>query len=107
MFASNFTVHDTHLTHVRGQDNLKTYSTIKSIQSGMKMTNYFCNTCGSLMYRVGERFPGKRILRLGTLDDVELAEGIMRPRYEQFVKSRVGWLDGPTGEVERFEDGAF
>jgi hypothetical protein len=108
MFASNFSIADTHLIHERGESNLKQYSTTKSIASGQKMTNYFCNTCGSLMYRVGERFPGWRILRLGTVDDVELVEGVMRPRYEQFVERRVGWLDGPKGDgVKRFEGGAF
>jgi hypothetical protein len=107
MFASNFSIADTHLSHIRGQSNLKTYSTTKGIASGKTMTNYFCDTCGSLMYRVGERFPGWRILRLGTVDDVGLVEGVMRPRFEQFVESRAGWLDGPKGEVERFEGGAF
>jgi hypothetical protein len=35
-------------------------------------------------------------------------EGVMRPRYEQFVERRVGWLDGPKGDgVKRFEGGAF
>ncbi|KAH5578449.1 hypothetical protein HBI24_162690 [Parastagonospora nodorum] len=108
MFASNFSINDDYLIHERGQSNLKTYSTKHSVQSGKTMTNYFCQTCGTLMYRVGERFPGWRILRLGTLDDLDLVEGVMKPRFEQFVKSRAGWLDGPNVEgVQRFEDGAF
>lgn len=59
------------------------------------------------MYRVGERFPGLRILRLGTEDDFSLVEGRMKPQYEQFVRSRAGWLDGPKGDVERFNEAAF
>jgi len=61
------------------------------------MANYFCSTCGSLMYRVGSGFPGKRILRIGTVDDFNLMETVLRPRVEQFVKDRVGWLKGAEG----------
>ena len=55
------------------------------------------------MYRVGAKFPGYSILRLGTVDDFNLVEGKMAPRVEQFVKDRVGWLDGVKvkgGKVE-------
>ncbi|KAF5373683.1 hypothetical protein D9758_000785 [Tetrapyrgos nigripes] len=58
MFASNFTVDDKYLKHIRGQDNLKTFGQAQSIGSHKKMTNYFCSTCGTLMYRVGESWPG-------------------------------------------------
>ncbi|CAK7235015.1 hypothetical protein SCUCBS95973_009127 [Sporothrix curviconia] len=44
MFASNFTVHDKYLEHIRGQENLKTFSQSKTIRSQMLMTNYFCST---------------------------------------------------------------
>lgn len=106
MFASNFIVADTHLKHLRGQDNLKTYSQSKTIASGKKMTNYFCSTCGTLMYRVGERFPGTSILRIGTIDDFRLMEMKLRPRVEQFVEGRVGWLGGAEG-VKQVEGTAF
>ena len=69
------------------------------------MTNYFCGTCGTLMYRVGSAFPGQSILRIGTVDDFTLHETKLRPRVEQFIKDRVAWckgLDGVEG-VERFE----
>jgi hypothetical protein len=107
MFASNFNVLDTHLAHVRGQSNLKTLAQKHSVLNGKTMTNYFCDTYGTLMYRVGERFPGVRILRLGTVDDFSLVEGKMRPQYKQFVRSRAGWLDGPKGDVERFDEAAL
>ncbi|KFZ23499.1 hypothetical protein V502_02022, partial [Pseudogymnoascus sp. VKM F-4520 (FW-2644)] len=41
MFASNVTVADTHLKHLRGQDNLKTFSQSHTIGSGKTMTNFF------------------------------------------------------------------
>lgn len=79
MFTSAFIVNDTYLQHLRGQANLKTYAQAKSIASGNLMTNYFCETCGTLMYCVAERFPGRSILRLGTVDDANLAEGKLKP----------------------------
>jgi hypothetical protein len=85
------------------QDNLKTFAQKHSIKSGETMTNFFCETCGTLMYRVGAKFPGFSILRLGTVDNFNLVEGKMAPKVEQFVKDRAGWLDGVKGEVERSE----
>ncbi|KAF2427788.1 hypothetical protein EJ08DRAFT_651210 [Tothia fuscella] len=106
MFASNFTVKDTYLTHLRGQDKLKTFAQRKTIGSGGLMTNHFCSNCGTLMYRVGEKFPGMSILRIGTVDDFSLHETKLRPRVEQFTKSRVGWLGAVEG-VEQHEGSAF
>ncbi|KAK5243813.1 hypothetical protein LTR40_012417, partial [Exophiala xenobiotica] len=88
MFASNFTVDDKYLKHLRGQDNLKTFGQSRTIASGKMMTNYFCSTCGTLMYRVGAAFPGKSILRIGTVDDFTLHETKLKPQIEQFVKDR-------------------
>lgn len=61
------------------------------------MTNYFCSTCGTLMYRVGSGFPGCSILRIGTVDDFNLHETKLKPRVEQFTKDRVSWLSGVEG----------
>jgi len=100
MFASNFSVADTHLTHVRGRDNLTAYGQSRTIASGNLMTNYFCSTCGTLMYRVGT--PGRSILRIGTVDDFHLHETKLRPKAEIFVKDRVGWLCAVEG-VKQFQ----
>ena len=97
MFASNFIVADTHLKHLRGQENLKTFSQSHTIASGNNMTNFFCSTCGTLMYRVGSAWPGHSILRIGTVDDFNLQETKLRPRVEQFTKDRVSWFSGVEG----------
>ncbi|KAH7374136.1 Mss4-like protein [Cadophora sp. MPI-SDFR-AT-0126] len=102
MFASNFTVADSHLKHLRGQENLKTFAESKTIGSGKTMTNYFCQTCRTLMYRVGVAFPGTSFLRLGTVDDFSLHETKLRPTVEQFVKDRVSWVHGVDG-AKKFE----
>ncbi|KAF2086954.1 hypothetical protein K490DRAFT_43313 [Saccharata proteae CBS 121410] len=97
MFASNFTVADTHLTHVRGGQNLKEYGQARTVASGNMMTNFFCSTCGTLMYRKGSRFTGKSILRIGTVDDFHLHETKLRPQVENFTEERVNWFTGVEG----------
>lgn len=66
------------------------------------MTNYFCSTCGTLMYRVGESWPGMSILRVGTVDDFTLHETKLRPQFEQFNTDRVSWKVAVEG-VEQFD----
>lgn len=97
MFASNFTVDDKYLTHIRGRDNLTAFGQSQTIASKKLMTNYFCQTCGTLMYRVGEAFPGMSILRIGTVDDFNLQETKLKPQRELFVENRVAWLSGAEG----------
>ena len=97
MFASNFSVVDKYLKHLRGRENMTAYSQKKTVASGETMTNYFCTTCGTLMYRVGARFPGISILRIGTIDDFNLAETKLKPKLEQFVPTRVAWFSGMEG----------
>ena len=106
MFASNFIVDDTYLKHLRGRDGLKSFSQSRTIASGNNMTNYFCSTCGTLMYRVSSGSPGKSILRIGTVDDFHLQETKLRPRVEQFTKSRVDWFGGVEG-VKKVEGSAY
>lgn len=97
MFASNLTVADTHITHIRGRENLKTYGQSRTPASGKKMTNYFCSTCGALMYRDGEAFPGSKFLRIGTVDDFHLHETKLKPQRELFVKERACWVSAVDG----------
>ncbi|KAF2654462.1 hypothetical protein K491DRAFT_659997 [Lophiostoma macrostomum CBS 122681] len=93
MFASNFTVADTHLKHLRGQENLTKFSQANTIKTHNSMTNYFCSTCGTLLYRVSSGSPGYSILRIGTIDDFDLQETKLKPQVEQFVEGRVAWLE--------------
>ncbi|KAK8082684.1 hypothetical protein PG996_001465 [Apiospora saccharicola] len=88
MFASNFTVQDPYLKHVRGQDQLRQWSQSRTIATGNTMANHFCGQCGTLI----TGFPGKYFLRIGTVDDYHLHETRLRPQVKQFVESRVGWL---------------
>lgn len=69
--------------------------------SGHSMTSYFCEACGTLMYRIGAAFPKCSILRLGTVDDLRLAETKLKPTRELFVKDRVSWIAGVQGSEGR------
>lgn len=101
LFCANFTVADAHLRHARGRDRLRAFGQAHTIRSGARMTNHFCATCGSLMYRVSTGYPGLRILRLGTVDDFRLVETKLRPQFELFVETRACWLQ-PVEGVKQF-----
>lgn len=106
MFASNFIVNDSALKHLRGQEKLTKFAQDNTIESGNTMANYFCSKCGTLMYRVSSGFPGKSIMRIGTIDDFKLHETLLKPRIEQYTKDRVSWLSGGKG-VEQHEKSYF
>jgi hypothetical protein len=100
MFAADFSILDTHLTHIRGRDNLTAFSQSRTIASGNTMTNYFCKTCGILMYRIGK--PGASTLRTGTVDDFNLHETKLKPKREIWVKDRCSWV-APVDGIPQFE----
>ncbi|APA05928.1 hypothetical protein sscle_01g006980 [Sclerotinia sclerotiorum 1980 UF-70] len=104
MFASNFVVADTHIKHIRGRENLKVYSQSHTIATKNSMSNHFCRTCGSLMYRISSGHPGMSILRIGTVDDFNLHETKLKPRMEVFADGRVAWLKEVNGALQ-FPDG--
>jgi hypothetical protein len=104
MFSSCITVADTHLKHLRGRENMKTFSQSRSIAAGNTVTNHFCSTCGSLLYRTSSGYPGLSVLRIGTVDDFHLHETKLRPSVEVFTKTRVGWVSAVKG-VEQIEGG--
>jgi len=100
MFASNFTVLTDHFTYTRGRDNITIYTQSETIKTGNTMSNFFCKTCGTLMYREGTGFPGMSILRIGTVDDFSLHETKLKPRHEIFKEDRVCWLTGAVGVIQ-------
>jgi hypothetical protein len=105
-FASNFIVDDKYLKHARGQENLTKFAQSKTIESSNVMTNCFCSTCGTLMYRISTGFPGMIIARIGTVDDFNLHNTKLKPRIEQYTKDRVGFFTGCVG-AEEHEGGYF
>ncbi|CAD0093911.1 unnamed protein product [Aureobasidium mustum] len=105
VFTTAFCVRDSSLSHLRGESSLKTYARSSTIASGNTMTNYFCEECGTLMYRRSSGFPGLSITRVGTVDDVSLHDTKLKPRVEVWCQSRVGWFAGVEG-IEKSDDQA-
>lgn len=106
--AANFTVLSSppHLTYTRGEDLLTQFAISSSTTTGNEMVNFFCSKCGSLMFRRGEGYPGLTLMRIGTVDDANLAEGKLKPRLEQFVENRVAW-QGPAEGVRQVRGYAY
>ncbi|KAG9382741.1 hypothetical protein A1F94_006662 [Pyrenophora tritici-repentis] len=80
------------LMHVRGRDELTTYTHThspdvaatddvdSSATTTMSTTKHFCKTCGTLMYSVGSHLPDRYILYLNTVDDALRADKEMKSR---------------------------
>lgn len=109
MFASNFTVKDKALKHVRGEEKMTRWAQSDTIATGSTMENSFCSICGTLLYRRSSRFPGMSILRIGTVDDFNLHETKLKPTLEQYIGSRVSWFSGVQGgdEIKRTQEAGF
>jgi hypothetical protein len=68
------------------------------------MVNYFCKTCGTLMYRRGDRMPGVSILRLGT-STTSRSPRAFKPTFEIFTETRVGWASPAEGDKQSEQEG--
>lgn len=103
-FATNFTTLASHTTFARGEDKLTKFGQKETTATGGTMTNGFCSTCGTLMYRQGSSYPGTYFLRVGTVDDHRLHDTVLRPEIEEYTADRVEWLSDIPGakHVEGF-----
>lgn len=80
------------MKHNRGEDKLTRFEQSTTIASGHAMENSFCSVCGTLMYRRPRRFPGWLIPRIGTVDDQDLHDSVLKPRFELFADNKAEWL---------------
>lgn len=72
----------------------------KKGDSGNVITSHFCGDCGSTMWRDGPSFPGMKIIKVGTMDDVNaLAEA--KPVAELFAPHRVEWVNEIPGADQK------
>ncbi|KAJ7477190.1 hypothetical protein B0H11DRAFT_2030161 [Mycena galericulata] len=69
---------------------------------GNTMTSSFCKTCGTLMWRESTGQPDNLLMRIGTVDDKQVANEKLKPRVEHFVKDKFEWLGG---EVPKWRTG--
>ncbi|KAF2272500.1 DUF636 domain protein [Westerdykella ornata] len=72
----------------------------KKVDSGKDFTSFFCGDCGSTLWREGESFGDGKVIKVGTVDDVD-ALGKARPETELFARSRVEWVREVEGAVQK------
>lgn len=103
MFATSFTVLNSHIRFIRGEDTLQKLTQSETVATGHSMTNHFCPKCGTLMARNSSGFPDVKFLRMGTVDNFNLFDGQMAPQLEIFTKNRATWLK-PLPGTQQFTD---
>ncbi|KAI8935434.1 hypothetical protein NX059_008011 [Plenodomus lindquistii] len=69
--------------------------TVKA-DGGNEITSNFCGDCGSTMWREGATFPGKRIVKTGTLDDTSIIDK-MKVDAELYAPTRPKWVAAQEG----------
>jgi hypothetical protein len=107
MFATNLTTLNSHTRFTRGQDNLTVFAQSQTIPTGRQMSNSFCKTCGTVMFREGAVAPGTRFMRGGPIDDHSLHGTVLKPQVEIFSEHRVSWLKGVDGVEQAKGMGSF
>ena len=68
---------------------LKTYT--KTAESGNEMTSYFCDRCGSTLYRQSSKSDKAVAVMIGGIDGPEAIENGC-PEHELFVRNRPSWM---------------
>jgi hypothetical protein len=68
---------------------LKTYT--KTVESGNTMTSYFCDNCGSTLYRKTSLSDDVAAVMIGCVDGLETIEQ-RKPQQELFTRYRPSWM---------------
>jgi hypothetical protein len=86
-----------------GSSSLKSYS--KPHESGMNLTIFFCEDCGTGIYKEADAdmFQGIVVVQVGTLDDMN-ALNQAQPDEELYIKHRASWLPKipSAGQIQEF-----
>jgi len=73
--------------------------TVKA-DGGNSITSNFCGDCGSTMWRQGATFPGKRIVKTGTLDDTNILDNL-KVDVELYANTRPKWVSAQSGAAQK------
>jgi len=73
----------------------------KIADSGKKIISHFCPDCGITLFRTGESFPGKHIIKVGIFDDLELPNEHV-PTGELYAPERLAWLPPIKGAAQMY-----
>lgn len=107
MFATNLTTLDTHTRYTRGESHLVLFEQDSTIPKHRRMTNAFCPTCGTIMWRQGAVAPGTRFMRGGPIDDHKLHDTVLKPQTEIFTEHRAAWVTPVEGAEQAIGMGSF
>ncbi|KAI1373488.1 Mss4-like protein [Hypoxylon crocopeplum] len=77
-------------------------SITKVADSGNGITSHFCGDCGSTMWRDGKSFGDNKVVKAGTMDDMNALDEA-KPIAELFSPLRVGWVSEVAGAAQKTE----
>ncbi|KZM23717.1 uncharacterized protein EKO05_0005686 [Ascochyta rabiei] len=72
----------------------------KKGDSGNEMISNFCGDCGTTLWREGATFPGKRIVKVGTLDDTSILDNF-KADAELYTDHRPKWVAAQDGADQK------
>jgi len=72
----------------------------KVADTGNEITSHFCGDCGSTMWRQGATFPGKLIVKAGTLDDTGILDNY-KVNAELYANTRPKWIAAQEGAAQK------
>ncbi|KAI0871759.1 Mss4-like protein [Hypoxylon argillaceum] len=72
----------------------------KTAGSGREIVSHFCGDCGSTLWRDGASFGDAKVLKAGTLDDLDALDAA-QPAVELFASRRVGWVGEVAGAEQK------
>ncbi|WWC66339.1 uncharacterized protein I206_100240 [Kwoniella pini CBS 10737] len=100
MYATNFIIETKDLKYNFGKEKIKIFKQSKTILEKNSMSNFFCSNCGTLLNRISSGTPNLNYIRVGSVDDLNLHDNLLKPQVEQFIDSKVKWLE-PIEGVEQ------
>ncbi|KAH7082951.1 Mss4-like protein [Paraphoma chrysanthemicola] len=72
----------------------------KVADGGNEIVSNFCGDCGSTMWRTGATFPGKLIVKAGTLDDTSILDNY-KVDAELYAPTRPKWVNAQEGAAQK------
>ncbi|KAF2966771.1 hypothetical protein GQX73_g6787 [Xylaria multiplex] len=74
----------------------------KTADSGKDIVSHFCGDCGSTLWRDGASFGDGKVIKAGTLDDINALDDAL-PITELFTNHRVSWVGPVAGATQKAE----
>ncbi|MCJ1375901.1 hypothetical protein MMC20_007139 [Loxospora ochrophaea] len=71
----------------------------KGTDAGNTITSFFCDSCGTTLWRESTGFPGIKIVKEGTLDTVSGG----KPTLELYTPRRAEWVPEVTAAEQKLK----